>query len=162
MRAVTIAGLAAVAAACAAPPLKGVGRPIEIPRMGTPIVARGEAVVPVVADDFATRLARVGPDSFVSQGHAGGRYAASVYVTPASKDSAFRPGVVVDPGTEVVMTLTDATSHRQGPTLFMKKDPTSGWHYATRETTDAKSEGLALCARCHAEAPGDHLFALPE
>ena len=161
MRSFAIAGLAAVSAACAAPPLQGIGRPIDVAKLGTPIVSPADAVAPAIAD-FATRLARVGPDSFVSQGHAGGRYAASVYVTPTSKDSVFRPGVVVEPGTELVMALVDTTTHRPGPTLSMQKDPSGAWRYATGETADAKNEGLALCARCHAEAPGDHVFALPE
>jgi hypothetical protein len=113
--------------------------------------------------DFATRLARVGPDSFVSWGHAGGRYAATVYVTPAAKESIFRAGVAAEPGTELVMAAIDKTTHKPGPTLYMQKNATgTGWRYATLETNDPKSEGLALCARCHAEAPGDHVFALPE
>jgi hypothetical protein len=99
----------------------------------------------------------VGPDSFVSWGHAGGRYAATVYVTKTARD-----GVVaateVAPGTEVVMTTVDRATHAPGPTLFMLKEPSSTWRFGTLETP----EGPALCARCHAEAPRDHLFALPE
>jgi cytochrome c553 len=61
------------------------------------------------------------------------------------------------------MAAIDKTTHKPGPTLYMQKDTTgAGWRYSTLETSDPKSDGLALCARCHAEAPGDHVFALPE
>jgi hypothetical protein len=153
-----------LATGCGAPPLQGVGRPTDIPRLAGPdpnAAETGQTASPVSAD-FATRLARVGPDSFVSSGHAGGRYAATVYVTPAAKDVVLRVGTVVAPGTEIVMTNVDRASHTPGPTLFMQKEPSGAWRFGTRETTDAKHEGLALCARCHAEATGDHIFGLPE
>ena len=145
-------------AGCAPPPLQGVGRPTDVPRLAGPENhAQVEPTAAPIAPDFATRLARVGPDSFVSWGHAGGRYAATVYVTKTARD-----GVVaateVAPGTEVVMTTVDRATHAPGPTLFMLKEPSSTWRFGTLETP----EGPALCARCHAEAPRDHLFALPE
>ena len=153
-----------LATGCGAPPLQGVGRPTDIPRLAGPdpnAAETGQTASPISAD-FATRLARVGPDSFVSSGHAGGRYAATVYVTPAAKDTALRADGVVAAGTEIVMTNVDRVTHAAGPTFFMQKEPSGAWRFATQETTNVKSDGLALCARCHAEAPGDHVFGLPE
>jgi hypothetical protein len=122
--------------------------------------SKGATSAPLV-NDFATRLARVGPDSFISWGHAGGRYAATVYVTRAAKDTIWkRDGA--PPGTELAMTTIIPASHKPGPTFVMQKDAAGAWRYETLETTDAKNDGLALCARCHADAPGDHVFGLPE
>ena len=97
-----------------------------------------------------------------------------VYVSPDAKGAVFAPGVELPPGTELVMVTLDHTTHRPGPTFFMQKvAPTGGahattsgpWRYGTRESAATKDAGLAghaLCARCHDEAPGDHVFRLPD
>jgi hypothetical protein len=116
--------------------------------------------VSLVAADFATRLARVGNEAFPSMGHAGGRYAATVYVSPEARE-AFLEGKALAPGSEVVMATVDRASKAHGPSFFMKKDTNDVWRFGVVESPGAKPEEVALCARCHVEAPHDSLFALP-
>jgi hypothetical protein len=147
-----------------------VGRATDVPGVATASAAAsdGGATPSPISVDFKTQLARVGADSFVSWGHAGGRYSATVYVTPAAKSTLFQAGADVATGTEVVMTDVETAGHKPGPTFFMLKDapaagaPSGEWRYGIVESPGAKASELTLCARCHAEAPHDHVFALPE
>ena len=156
-------------------PLRGVGRATEGVTTGNVTVQSAHEVeVPSpVPADFATRFARMGPESFVSWGHAAGRYTGTVYVTPEAKDSIARARDDLAAGTDLVMVSVDHTTHKPGPTFFMRKDARPGidggagsgngtWRYGVVEITHAATEDIALCARCHAEAPHDHVYALPE
>jgi len=163
-------------AGCHAPPLNGIGKATEgatttAIRIPAPDGAAPPCPIPA---DFTTKLARVGPDSFVSWGHAGGRYAGTVYVTPESKPALAVTGDGVDfpVGTQVVLVAVDRTTHKPGPTLYMQKNapraagaaPSKGaaveWEYGVLEATSTNVEGAALCARCHAEAAHDGVFGL--
>ena len=42
-----------------------------------------------------------------------------------------------------------------------KKGEPVVWRFGIVESPGAKPEDVALCARCHAEAPHDDIFALP-
>jgi len=121
-----------------------------------------------IAPDFAARLTRVGAESFVSWGHAGGRYSASLYVTPAAKDALFRRDAPLPDGTELVLTETDKATRKPGPTYFMKREaPTAdaspgAWRYGIVDGVARPADAFALCARCHAEAGWDGVFAVPK
>jgi len=117
------------------------------------------AVSPVAAD-FATRLARVGNEGFASMGHAGGRYTATVYVSPEARE-AFLEGKALAAGSEVVMATVERASKARGPSFFMKKEANDVWRFGVVDSPGARSQEVALCARCHVEAPHDSLFALP-
>jgi hypothetical protein len=110
-----------------------------------------------VGSDWKARLARIGPDSFVAQGHAGGRYTAAVYASPEAKELAAANAPV---GAEVVMATEDRSTRKTGPTFFMKKTET-GWRFGVVERPEATAEQALLCARCHSEAPDGVLFPLP-
>ncbi len=151
------------ALACHAPgvPLRGVGRSSDEPRPAASAVvdpSSGSAESPVPAD-FATRFARLGPDSFASAGHAGGRYSATLYVSPDAQASILAARGDLAAGTQLVLTSVDRATRKPGPTFFMTKDA-SGWRFGVAD--GAKGEDSTLCARCHAEAPHDSVFALPE
>ncbi len=162
--------LAAALITCHATPLQGVGRSTDTPAAPASRAATLDAAAPTspIPADFADHLARVGPDSFVSRGHAGGRYAVTVDVTPEAKDAVHGAGADFAAGTEIVMTSLDRKTRGQGPTYFMQKAPLppdaagGSWRFGIVEDPAAPAEDLALCARCHEEAPNDHVFRLPE
>jgi hypothetical protein len=149
-------------ASCAAPPLTGVGRATDLATTTAPKPTAEVLVVPSpIAPDFASHMARLGPDSFVATGHAGGLYAGTVYISPDARDVAVAARSV-PVGTQLVMTTVERTTHRPGPTFFMeKKGEPVVWRFGIVESPGAKPEDVALCARCHAEAPHDDIFALP-
>ena len=139
--------------------MRGVGRSTDSPVVIAGNGAGGATVAPSpVPDDFATRLSRVGPESFVSWGHAGGRYVSTVFVTLEAKDLLGRGAGDPATGTLVVMTHKDR-ARGAGPTYFMQKQD-AGWRFGVVGAVDA-FPGIALCARCHAEAPHGQLFTLP-
>jgi cytochrome c553 len=88
-----------------------------------------------------------------------------VYVTPSAKETLFLSGTFVASGTELVMTDVDRATRSPGPTYYMVKEEADGgratWRFGVLESPNASREALALCARCHDEAPGDRVFALP-
>ncbi len=156
-----LVALAAVPAACRpVAPLSGIGRSTAGP---PPARADGGGPPPAspVPADFAARFVPVGPDSFVAWGHAAGRWAARVYVSPEAKGFPLGGPRDLPVGTQVVMVSVDHASHAPGPTFFMQKGATS-WTYGLVEAPETKPEALWLCARCHAEAQHDDVFALPE
>ena len=151
--------------ACHAPPLLGIGRSTETPgTRATDGGASDAAAVSPVPADFAARYGRVGPDSFVAFGHAAGRYAATVYVSPEGKDVALGSARPVPAGTMVVMVDVERSTHRPGPTYFMQRQAgdAGAWTYGVVELPGLTPADVSLCARCHEEAPHDGLFALPE
>ena len=78
------------------------------------------------------------------------------------------PGADFPAGTQIVMTSVDRKTRSQGPTYFMQKAGLShdaaadAWRFGIVEAPATRGDDLALCARCHAEAPHDHVFRLPE
>jgi hypothetical protein len=130
----------------------------------TPARAASSAEAPhavsPLAPGYAARLSRIGRESFVVSDHAGGRYAGTVYASAEAVAPA-REGRDLPVGAEIVMSTTVRASHRDGPTFFMQKQAT-GWSFGVMESPDARPEERMLCARCHAEAPHDSFFALPE
>jgi len=115
------------------------------------------ALASPVPEDFATRFAQPGHE-FVSWGHAGGRFFATVFVNPEAKDVVFRGGAL-PAGTMLVMTHVEKTTRKPGPTYFMQKEGAS-WRFGV-SSGDGGKDALALCARCHTEAPHDAVFVLP-
>jgi hypothetical protein len=160
--------LAAVAlVACHAAPLQGVGLPTDLPASSRAAATVAPAPTSPIPADFADHLARVGPDAFVSWGHAGGRFVATVYVTPEARATVLGAGADLAPGTLIVMADVDRRTHGPGPTFFMHKEaPLAGapseWRFGVVEDPAAHADDLALCVRCHDEAPHDHVFRLPE
>jgi hypothetical protein len=154
-------GVGLTLTSCRPPPLAGVGRATETPSLGAAAPDVDAGPPSALSSDYKTRLVRVGPDSFVSWGHEGGRYAGMVYVTRGTEGALKPAGKEAPVGAEVVMAYTDRVSHKPGPTFFMQRTET-GWRYGVAESPSATPADLALCARCHAEAPHGELFALPE
>ena len=161
--------------ACAPESLHGVGRASDLPAL-TALTARGvtaatEPAPSPLPPDFLATFARIGADSFVSWGHAGGQYAAAVYVSASAKDGTLRRSEL-PAGAQLVMTTVDRATKKAGPTFFMEKLKENAasrgarWRYgvvtiepgAERRTT----EDFTLCARCHAEAPRDQVFGVPD
>lgn len=132
---------------------------------GAPIARAAPSPIPL---DSRTTLARVGPGHFIAQGHAGGRFDAEVYVTPSAKDAVFSPVSKIAPGTALVMYESPRGKAENGPTLMMEKrepgfDPAHGdWRYVVADGQSVQDGALSLCARCHDEAPHDHVFALAD
>jgi hypothetical protein len=118
-----------------------------------------------VPAEYRANLAKVNAKRFVTQGHAGGRFDADVYVTPSAKDAAFGTGPI-EPGTLLVMDQVPHGKGGDGPTLMMEKraagfDPAHGdWRYVVVDGVRVEDGPLSLCARCHDEAPHDHVFWL--
>jgi len=165
-----VALVAPAVAGCHAPPLEGVGRSTFTPGTSGSAAASadsGPLPSPVPAD-VATRLARVGPESFVSWGHAGGRFTATVYLTPESQDALRGGRAGFASGTVIAMATVERASKKPGPTYFMEKGTLAGgatagaWRFGVTPAPTATAEELGLCARCHAEAQNDHVFGLPE
>ncbi len=141
------------------------GRATELATTTSSASPEGPAPPSPIPADFASRLAHVGPDAFLASGHAGGRFIAVVYVTPDAKD-AFVTSKDLATGTQIVMATVDRTTHKAGPTFFMEKGApgdagAAAWRFGIVESPAAKEPQVALCARCHAEAPRDFVFALP-
>jgi hypothetical protein len=118
--------------------------------------------------DFRATLTKLNGARFHSGGHAGGRFDADVYVTPSAKGALFDPHALVPSGTVLVMEEFVHGKNDGGPMLMMEKEaagfaPAGGdWRYVVVDGTVVSDSGLDLCASCHAEAPHDHVFAMPE
>jgi hypothetical protein len=118
--------------------------------------------------DFRATLTKRNSLRFQSGGHAGGRFDADVYVTPSAKDVAFDPHGVTPVGTVLVMDQTEHGKSTRGPTLMMEKmapgfDASQGdWRYVVVDGAAVEDGRLELCARCHDEAPHDHVFSTPQ
>lgn len=95
----------------------------------------------------------------MSLGHAGGRYEADVFATlpEAGRD-----------GERFVEEMFERGTIRPGPTYMMERLPSGGdasaaesaWRYVVvGPRGELVKEGpIESCARCHAEAPHDHVF----
>ena len=73
-------------------------------------------------------------------------------------------GAKLEAGTTLVMLHRSRATGKPGPVHVMERQET-GWHYWLLAPDGAiegqGSEDLPLCARCHAEAPGDGAFGPP-
>jgi len=122
--------------------------------------------------NYRATYAKVGTRRLAAQGHAGGRFDAEVYVTPSARDAAFGLLGKIEPGTILVMDQSlrgrELGSGTGGPTLMMEKrapgfDASHGdWRYVVVDGAKIDDGPLPLCARCHDEAPHDHVFGLDE
>ena len=122
--------------------------------------------------DYRASLAKVGSRLLAAQGHAGGRFDAEVYVTPSAKAAAFGLLGKIEPGTVLVMDQSrrgkEMGAGAGGPTLMMEKrapgfDPAHGdWRYVVVDGVTVEDGPLQLCARCHDEAPHDHVFGVED
>jgi hypothetical protein len=98
-------------------------------------------------------------------GHAGGRFDADLYVTPAAKDVAFAPTGAIEPGTRLVLDQVAHGASSGGPLVMMEKqpagyDPRHGdWRYVVVDGKAVQDGKLEPCVTCHDEAPHDHVFA---
>ena len=122
--------------------------------------------------DYRASLTKVGSRRLAAQGHAGGRFDADVYVTPSAKDAAFGVLGKIEAGTVLVMDQSPRGAAlgagASGPTLMMEKrppgfDPAHGdWRYVVVDGLRVEDGPLTLCARCHDEAPHDHVFGVED
>jgi hypothetical protein len=145
----------------------GTSTPVPTPRHGGPDTAF--AVASPVPQDFRTDLAKVNRDRFISNGHAGGRFEANVYVTPTAKDAAFSFLGKVQTGTLIVMEeIERGKGDRSGPLLMMEKmapgfaEAHGDWRYAVVDGKAVTVGAFDSCVKCHDEAPNDHVFRIPD
>ena len=135
-------------------------------------IGKGAAAAGLPAD-WRAHLVRVDKATFVSNGHAAGRWDADGWATPPGKDAALSTaaGGELPVGTRLVMEHTERTpEHAPGPLMLMEKmdrgfDPDHGdWRYAVVGSTgDLVQDGrIESCAGCHDDAPRDHVFHVAE
>jgi hypothetical protein len=145
----------------------GTSTPGPTPRHGGPGTA--SEVASPVPQNFRTDLAKVNRDRFIAKGHAGGRFEANVYVTPAAKDAAFAFIGKVQMGTTIVMEeIEHGKGNGSGPLLMMEKmapgfaEAHGDWRYAVVDGKAVTMGALDSCVSCHDEAPNDHVFRIPD
>jgi hypothetical protein len=101
--------------------------------------------------------------SFVSRGHGAGEYVVTVRV-PESYAALYR-GLVTGAQLPAGMTVAAFHEHRgeRASVYVMTKEASDDWAYlVVRPDGVLEPAGaVALCARCHAEAPVDSLFGSP-
>src|SRR5689334_14457464 len=130
-----------------------------------------EAPLPSVAPlPSATRWMRIAAASrwpeaapaFSSRGHGDGAFVASVRVEPASLE-AYRglvSGAVFADGTAIAV-FHRAPDGTPGSVYAMEKAG-GAWTFTASNADGTLLDGnVGLCARCHEEAPADHLFGAP-
>jgi len=147
-----------------APPAEAPGTSLGTPSFGTPRAER-TARKPAVNEPLewfaaATTWPMAGPP-FRSLGHYGGKYRGVVRVLPEGLDAyrTGRPSALA--GARIALFLDD--DGERGPVLAMERTD-QGWIFRSL-TPDGRPEdeaASALCERCHAEAPRDHTFGLPQ
>ena len=133
-----------------------------------------------IPTDFRTTFVRANRARFVSNGHAGGRWAVDVYVNDAGKEALSAERGEVPIGTQLVKehferspgARADAQAETQarGPIMMMEKrapgfDAEHGdWRYVVVGAGGelVKDGPIASCAGCHDDAPHDHLFRIAE
>jgi hypothetical protein len=110
------------------------------------------------------------PASFVSLGHAGGRFRATVATNAPGKAHVADAAGGFPAGTVFLMShVENASDAATGPSLVMEKknagfDPAHGdWSYAVVDPKGAllREGTLEPCWRCHSDAPHDYVFSLP-
>jgi hypothetical protein len=115
-------------------------------------------------------LAPVPPASFVSRGHAGGRFRAALLANATGSARMDDAGGSFDVGTVFLMKHSEnAADSAKGPTLIMEKkakgfDAAHGdWNYRVIDASGKMREEGALprCYMCHDDAPHDRVFTLP-
>jgi hypothetical protein len=117
-----------------------------------------------IPTDFRTKLVKLDQAPFLSNGHAGGRYDADVYVNGEAKDACLAERGPIPVGTRLVMEHREKKGGAPGPLMMMEKkeagfDPRHGdWRYVAVDATEVNDGALVPCATCHDEAPHDHVF----
>jgi hypothetical protein len=115
-------------------------------------------------------LLPVAPTSFVSRGHAGGRFRAELLANASGSSRLGDAGGNFDVGTVFLMKHSEnAADSAKGPTLIMEKkakgfDAAHGdWNYRVIDASGKMREEGALprCYMCHDDAPHDRVFTLP-
>jgi hypothetical protein len=114
--------------------------------------------------DAASRWPTAAPP-FVSRGHGVGHYRVDVRVSPEHLD-AYRSlvaGQLAPDGITVVAFHRDVDSDADGPVYMMQKRTAGDWRFLVVDASGHLSShvDLELCARCHLDAPADHLFGAP-
>lgn len=109
----------------------------------------------------ASRWPEAAP-AFPSRGHGSGAFVASIRVEPASLE-AYRElvsGAVFADGTAVAV-FHRAPDGTPGSVYAMEKAG-GAWTFTASNADGMLLDGhVGLCARCHEEAPADHLFGVP-
>lgn len=111
--------------------------------------------------DGIAALARLG--EYTSQGHAAGRYTATLKANPIAAEpySQLVAGRALPAGSLLVQELREADSDDVGPLYVMEKKA-QGWRFLVVSRDGwIQPERTDLCARCHADAPVDSVFGLP-
>lgn len=109
----------------------------------------------------AQRWPEAAPE-FPSRGHGAGRFLATVRVIPSALD-AYRTivtGTVFPDGSAI------AVFHREprgaAGSVFVMEKRGAAWSFTAVDPWGTVLDGdLGLCARCHDEAPADHVFGAP-
>jgi hypothetical protein len=104
------------------------------------------------------------PTPIPSKGHGSGQYQITVRVQPDALGDYVAHGsrATMPLGTVVAAFHRDARRGQSGPVYVMTR-AASGWTYTAYEPSGFAAEHgvLALCERCHLEAPSGGLFGLP-
>lgn len=99
-----------------------------------------------------------------SRGHGAGGWSIQIRTDPASAESyrALSLHTRFDPGT-VLVAVHRSAAGEPGPIFAMTRTADATWSYVAADPNGSLTRGadLALCARCHAEAPHGQLFGLP-
>jgi hypothetical protein len=115
-------------------------------------------------------LAPVVSTSFISRGHAGGRFRAELLANAPGSAHLGDAGGNFESGTVFLMKHSEnAADAAKGPTLIMEKkakgfDAVHGdWNYRVIDAAGKLREEGALprCFMCHDDAPHDRVFTLP-
>jgi hypothetical protein len=132
--------------------------------------AKSETKAEVAFDLAAAERGLAPVASFVSRGHAGGRFRAELVANAAGSAHLGDAGGSFEVGTVFLMKHREnAADAAKGPTLIMEKkakgfDAAHGdWNYRVVDTSGKlREEGaLARCFMCHDDAPHDRVFTLP-
>ncbi len=136
-----------------------------------PVVAAPGGSASPLARDFRSTYTKLNHERFASRGHLRDRFDVDVYVNAAAK-TAWTSGAHEYPvGSVLVKDQFDhAVAGRAAGVLVMEKreagyDPEGGdWRWLVLGLNGGiEREGkIDACARCHADATGDHVFAFVE
>jgi hypothetical protein len=157
----------------AAPQGVGSSRSNERPQTATRTPTSASSA-PYALEKLRAQLAVIpspsSPLSFVSLGHAGGRFRASVASNTLGTSHFTDASGTFPAGALFLMShVENASDAATGPSLVMEKkaagfDPAHGdWSYAVVDPKGAllREGALEPCWRCHSDAPHDYVFRLP-
>ena len=138
-----------------------------------PAVSRQTALPappPALPADFRLTMKKLNRERFMSRGHLYDRFEVDVYANDEAVEAAGSSATPFSAGAIFVKEHFEPKSKgaKRGPLMMMEKrapgfDPDRGdWRYVVVSAEGAvEADGaLEACARCHGEAPRDHVFRI--